>query len=327
MVGLLFRYQRWYLDLDFRMFEAKCSRTKVLRKPHCVASVCPQVLHLHRSEWKGTKLIKVWKHSSDQSCFMASLAMGPQSIRQSHLLFFAHWFIKDVRGCLLVSRVTQKPFWTPLVAQMVKSLPASAGDSGWIPGWGRSAGEGNGYPLQYSCLGKFMDRGVWRAIVHWEAKVRHDWAANTLTFHFLMMKPHEGIWRGTKPSVSRGHGRATSSVQSSQSLFLLQPSHGHPLHFHQRWLFLSPFLYQLQTKTFHQTAVDLFEKQFAHFGVYIKKKLLGLPRTHGKESTYQCRRHGRCRFSPWVAKIPCRRKWQPTPVLPWKSHGQRSCPW
>ena len=37
----------------------------------------------------------------------------------------------------------------------------------------------------------------------------------------------------------------------------------------------------------------------------------------------QCRRHRRCRFNPWVGKIPWRRKWQPTPVfLPEKSHGQ-----
>ena len=42
----------------------------------------------------------------------------------------------------------------------------------------------------------------------------------------------------------------------------------------------------------------------------------------GKESTYQCRR---CRFDPWVTKIPWRRKCQHTPVfLPGKSHGQRS---
>ena len=33
-------------------------------------------------------------------------------------------------------------------------LPASAGEAGSIPGWGRSPGEGNGNPLQYSCLGK-----------------------------------------------------------------------------------------------------------------------------------------------------------------------------
>jgi len=38
----------------------------------------------------------------------------------------------------------------------------NAGDLGWIPGLGRSAGEGNGYPLQYSCLKNPVDRGVWR---------------------------------------------------------------------------------------------------------------------------------------------------------------------
>ena len=44
----------------------------------------------------------------------------------------------------------------------------------------------------------------------------------------------------------------------------------------------------------------------------------------GKEPTCQCRRHKRCRFDPWVGKIPWRRAWQPTPVfLPGESHGQR----
>ena len=45
----------------------------------------------------------------------------------------------------------------------------------------------------------------------------------------------------------------------------------------------------------------------------------------GKEPACQCRRHKICRFSPWVGKIPWRRKWQPTPIfLPGESHGQRS---
>ena len=42
----------------------------------------------------------------------------------------------------------------------------SAGDLGSIPGLGRSPGEGNGYPLQYSCPENSMDRGAWRATVH-----------------------------------------------------------------------------------------------------------------------------------------------------------------
>ena len=55
----------------------------------------------------------------------------------------------------------------------------------------------------------------------------------------------------------------------------------------------------------------------------VKKKLRGLPWwLSGKESACEFRRHG---FDPWVGKIPCRRKWQPTPVfLSGKSHGQRS---
>ena len=43
---------------------------------------------------------------------------------------------------------------------MVKSLPANAGDVRLIPGSGRSPGEGNGNPLQYSCLENSMDRGT-----------------------------------------------------------------------------------------------------------------------------------------------------------------------
>ena len=42
----------------------------------------------------------------------------------------------------------------------------NAGDSGSIPGSGRSPGEGNGYPLQYSHLDNSTDRGAWQATVH-----------------------------------------------------------------------------------------------------------------------------------------------------------------
>ena len=56
---------------------------------------------------------------------------------------------------------------------VVKKLPTNAGDakdSGLIPGSGRSPGEGNGNPPQYSCLGNPMDRRAWWAIVHGVAK-------------------------------------------------------------------------------------------------------------------------------------------------------------
>ena len=52
---------------------------------------------------------------------------------------------------------------------MVKNLPANAGDvrdMGLIPGSGRSPGDGQGNPLQYSCLENPVDRGAWWATVH-----------------------------------------------------------------------------------------------------------------------------------------------------------------
>ena len=45
------------------------------------------------------------------------------------------------------------------------------GDASSIPGSGRSPGEGNGNPLQYSCLDNSMDRGAWQAIVHGVTKM------------------------------------------------------------------------------------------------------------------------------------------------------------
>ena len=47
-----------------------------------------------------------------------------------------------------------------------KESACNAGDLGSIPGLGRSPGEGNGYPLQYSGLENSMDRGTWRVTVH-----------------------------------------------------------------------------------------------------------------------------------------------------------------
>ena len=55
-----------------------------------------------------------------------------------------------------------------------KESAFNAGDAGSIPGWGRSSGEGNGYPLQYSCLEKSMDKGAWLATVHGLQRVGRD---------------------------------------------------------------------------------------------------------------------------------------------------------
>ena len=57
-----------------------------------------------------------------------------------------------------------------LVAQLVVSPLTSAGGVDLIPGLGRSPGEGNGNPLQYSCLENSMDREAWWATVNRAAK-------------------------------------------------------------------------------------------------------------------------------------------------------------
>ena len=62
----------------------------------------------------------------------------------------------------------------PQVALVVKNPAANAGDvrdTGSIPGRGRSPGEGDGNPLQYSCQENPTDRGAWRAVVHRVAKL------------------------------------------------------------------------------------------------------------------------------------------------------------
>ena len=55
-----------------------------------------------------------------------------------------------------------------------KESACNAGDLGSIPWLGRSPGEGNGNPLQYSCLKNPMDRGAWQATVHGATRVGHD---------------------------------------------------------------------------------------------------------------------------------------------------------
>ena len=64
------------------------------------------------------------------------------------------------------STIKRVKYWS----LVVKNPPANAGDSSSIPGSGRSPGDRNGIPLQYSCLENPMDRGNWWATVHGIAK-------------------------------------------------------------------------------------------------------------------------------------------------------------
>ena len=62
-----------------------------------------------------------------------------------------------------------------LGGSVINNPLVNAGGMGSIPGLGRSLGEGNDYPLQYSCLGNTMDRGAWWVAVHGVTdRVIHD---------------------------------------------------------------------------------------------------------------------------------------------------------
>ena len=61
-----------------------------------------------------------------------------------------------------------------------KESACNIGDLGWICGLGRPPGEGNGYPLQYSCLQNSMDKGAWQVTVHGVARSQTGWS----DFHF-----------------------------------------------------------------------------------------------------------------------------------------------
>ena len=86
-----------------------------------------------------------------------------------------------------------------------KESACNAGDLGSIPGSGRSPGEGNGNPLQYSCLENPMDRGAWRESrgshghrgVHGVTRVRHDLATKPPPWFRSLFKKY------TNPQLSR----------------------------------------------------------------------------------------------------------------------------
>ena len=73
----------------------------------------------------------------------------------------------------------------------VKQSACNEGYQGSIPGFGRSPGEGNGSPLQYSSLGNPTDRGAWQTTVHGAAKSQTRLSDFTLDFLFLTSSAHD----------------------------------------------------------------------------------------------------------------------------------------
>ena len=117
-----------------------------------------------------------WHHGLDGHEFEQTLGDGEG---QGSLASCSPWGHKESDTTLATE---EQPFITKFgassVAQSVKNLPAMqetacyAGNVGSIPGSGRSPGEGNGNPLQYSCRRNPKDRGAWWATVRGVAKSR-----------------------------------------------------------------------------------------------------------------------------------------------------------
>ena len=118
-------------------------------------------------DFKGCK---VWRMNICDKCKMISKRgfLGWQKAQGSITLLCFAVCIHNRRICeASKKREVSHRFGISLVAQTVKNLSAcNTGDSGAISGLGRSPGEGNDYPLQYSCLENPMDRGAWWATVH-----------------------------------------------------------------------------------------------------------------------------------------------------------------
>ena len=101
---------------------------------------------------------------------------------------FALYFIVALIGKTLM---TQGRFSG---GSVVKNPPTNAQDTGWIPRSGRSPGEGNGNPLQYSYLGNPKERGAWQATIHgitkeWDTTHRLNNNSDTTcwtSFHVLV---------------------------------------------------------------------------------------------------------------------------------------------
>ena len=106
---------------------------------------------------------------SIQQMSLVVVKVGENKINPNSFFLFFSLFIKGIHVIIILAFFFKFGFPLKNVSPHgsdTKVSACNAGDPGWIPGSGSSSGEGNGYPLQYSCLKNSMVRGAWQATVH-----------------------------------------------------------------------------------------------------------------------------------------------------------------
>ena len=155
-------------------------------------------VHSHLRPWSR------WCHPAISSSVIPFSAC-PQSSRMYYLTSKMQFCEQRSRFCVFTVYLTTLNLLSDLASMWThqnylegtysvgKESARSEGDSGSIPGLGRSPGEGNCKPFQYPCLENPMDRGAWQATVHGVARVRHNLVTKPPPQFSGMFK--DGVWR------------------------------------------------------------------------------------------------------------------------------------
>ena len=122
-------------------------------------------------------------------CLLVFTTKFPMYVRQQGSLF-------KIRNQVQSHVLGEGDYPHRKIKTSISSSACSAGGPGSIPGSGRSPGEGNGNPLQYSCLETPMDRGAWRATVHGVTRVGHNLAPKSPPPSYVCLTGGPGYGEG-----------------------------------------------------------------------------------------------------------------------------------
>ena len=147
-----------------------------------------------KKQWQICELIFIWgqlKTIAQETAFQITLRNCSKDVEGRSVYTWSWWRgVNAIKYIYILQEVS-------VSSSVGKESACNAGDLGSIPGLERSPGEGNGNPLQCSCLKNPMDRGAWQVRVHGVARVRHDLALSFCFFFLLVTRNshhHEGFY-------------------------------------------------------------------------------------------------------------------------------------